>query len=140
MLNKDHKLALRVQALILYELGIKIDDVIKITEFSRQTIYALKAKATKKHTHAGNIHLEGRTCGGNIETEGIYTQKDINTKGIYSWKDALIEGTYTEGYIHKKTYTRKDTHIEEHIHGEYIHMWKKYTGGGHTHGVDKYTK
>lgn len=167
MPNKEHKLALWVQALIVYESGVKIDNVINITGFPRRTIYALKAKATKGHTPKWNIHLEGRTHVGNIETEGIYTQRDTNTKGIYSRRDALIKETYIEGYIHwenkhtegiytekdthmkgtyiwkdrhKKTHTKRDTHIEEYIHGEYIHMWKKYTRGGHTNIEDKYTK
>ena len=58
-----------------------------------------------------------------IHTEGTYIRRDINTEWIYIWKNKHMErhtrrehtygGTHTEGYIHGRTYTRRDTYIEE---------------------------
>lgn len=54
----------------LFELRIKIDDVIKITRFSQQTIYTLKAKAIKQgydpvvSLHLTNSYLEDNPRSG----------------------------------------------------------------------------
>lgn len=48
MLNKEYNLAFWIQALILFKLKGKIDDIIKITRFFQEIIYALKPKAIKQ--------------------------------------------------------------------------------------------
>lgn len=48
MTGKKHDLAQRVQALTLLDIGMSIEDVGRITGFSRTTLYDLKKRATER--------------------------------------------------------------------------------------------
>lgn len=58
MPNKERNLALQVQALTLFELGIKIDDIIKTSGFSRRTIYAKRGYDLVVSLQLTNSYLE----------------------------------------------------------------------------------
>ena len=69
MPNKELNLILRVQALALIQSGVKMEDVVKITGFSRRTIHALKAKAMKRwYDPAVSLQLKGTYTKRGVKT------------------------------------------------------------------------
>lgn len=64
MPNKERNLAVQVQALTLFELGIKIDDIIKITGFPRRTIYAKRGYDPVVSLQLTNSYLEDAPKSG----------------------------------------------------------------------------